>query len=486
MRAVCREINAKLTYFYGANYCKEITIALDEHGIQRVAALSKGLLRLHVERITIVVDTLYTQIVMESESETTDASLCSWYSQEALYDMNIYNCKCEFDESVANLIADGRCIQILGQALPELLEVKKFHICLPDTCSRIVPGKMKELERRWLMASKVLLAALFTAASALDQLEVNRGCHALPIPFSALDVATMHCPQWSGSMREMKLNIVNDLERDLAIHVHCLTLDCDTIINKHEFDHSNQSSDFDMFFWYDASDNDYIGDLCVMKLSSDDPVMDILKYRVCSNLLGSALRGLSSVKEFQVQQPGVARRLNDKKVPEWKFRWTAAVNTLFSIAIPQVTSLEALGTRRSGGEIDVGKSNLRSIAVCQNINYINLQAKEREVNHPETFRILRLFFESTPMLDDLQQGFGFNKYGAEFFKQLYNDFDKDISDSLKDHMNLKELTLRCVKYDDSDFGADWFSIDKQKFREKEITLKAKNGDDMRFWLDEIY
>jgi hypothetical protein len=61
LRTTCVELNAKLVYFTGSKYLKDIRGSLSEPGLLRLQEISKGPLRVHVEHVTIAVSTLFQQ-----------------------------------------------------------------------------------------------------------------------------------------------------------------------------------------------------------------------------------------------------------------------------------------------------------------------------------------------------------------------------------------------------------------------------------------
>ena len=216
LRATCREINAKVVYFFGSKYFRKVRVKLNEAGILRLQAISKGPFSCHVHGISIDVGTLFEQIICGHESDTTDASQCSWYSESAMGDLDIGNCKCSFNESVANFITDGSCSQVLSPALLEFHNLKSFSIIPPIVVGRMVEEKMEGIESRWLMASKTVLAAVFTGAVALEQFSIEQTFDSLPMPLSALEMAAIHWPKWSDSLRKLQLDLVNDLKEDVS------------------------------------------------------------------------------------------------------------------------------------------------------------------------------------------------------------------------------------------------------------------------------
>ncbi|KAH4333034.1 hypothetical protein HBI71_104510 [Parastagonospora nodorum] len=127
LRTTCVELNAKLAYFFGSKYLKDIIGSLSEPGLLRLQEISKGPLRVHVQRVTIAVSTLFQQHFYETDSDSTDATQCSWYSKSALEEMDVQYCECNFVESVAQFVADGSCSRLLRPVFSGLFKSKSFH-----------------------------------------------------------------------------------------------------------------------------------------------------------------------------------------------------------------------------------------------------------------------------------------------------------------------------------------------------------------------
>jgi hypothetical protein len=89
--------------------------------------------------------------------------------------------------------------------------------------------------------------------------------------------------------------ILNISAGQLAYHVESLVIDCDTILSKHNFNCSSQSSDFNKNDWWDGDSNDSFGEYCFTRISFDDRIMDLLKFGGCADLLGRFLSGFSNL-----------------------------------------------------------------------------------------------------------------------------------------------------------------------------------------------
>jgi hypothetical protein len=144
LRSTCREINAKVVYFFGSKYFKNVRVQLNEVGMEKLQAISHSPFRAHVCGLNIFVSTLFHQILLDGESDTTDASQCSWYGESAMGDMDIENCKCSFNESLAEFISDGSCGRMLGQALTEFNNLSSFSFRHPMVYSEGIVAEKAE------------------------------------------------------------------------------------------------------------------------------------------------------------------------------------------------------------------------------------------------------------------------------------------------------------------------------------------------------
>lgn len=61
LRTTCVELNAKLVYFFGSKYLKDIRASLSEPGLLRLQEISKDPLRVHIQCVTIAVSTIFQQ-----------------------------------------------------------------------------------------------------------------------------------------------------------------------------------------------------------------------------------------------------------------------------------------------------------------------------------------------------------------------------------------------------------------------------------------
>jgi hypothetical protein len=128
IRTTCREIHAKLIYFFGSRYLKDIEIKLAGLGMRKLQAIVDSPLRVHVRETTIDLMTLFKMRYLNDHPDTTDASQSSWYSSSAMCDMDISKCECSFNKDVANIIVDGSISQMLSPALSKFANLTSVSI----------------------------------------------------------------------------------------------------------------------------------------------------------------------------------------------------------------------------------------------------------------------------------------------------------------------------------------------------------------------
>jgi hypothetical protein len=187
-------------------------------------ALSRHPLRIHVQGITIEVPTSFEEVFLEYASDTTDVSRCPWYTKSALYNIDAAKCVCTFSGSVANFIVDDSCSQVLTPVLSQFLNLKSFHIAPLCTRGDVMAKKLREVESRWLVSYKILLAAAFTGVVALEEFVVEDNYNTLPMPLSVLDMTAVYRPKWSSSVKKLQLDLVNDLKEGKvgSLHESCV------------------------------------------------------------------------------------------------------------------------------------------------------------------------------------------------------------------------------------------------------------------------
>lgn len=162
LRATCREINAKLLYFFGLDYFKNVVIKLDGPGLSRLEAISKGAFSGYVYATTVDVHTLFKSTAVDDDWWSSDASDCSWYSINAREFWKLGNSRFCFDEGVADLLTNGTGAHVMDQALAKFINLKILRIKPPATVGRMRENKLGDLKIRWLLLSKILLSAAFS------------------------------------------------------------------------------------------------------------------------------------------------------------------------------------------------------------------------------------------------------------------------------------------------------------------------------------
>jgi hypothetical protein len=209
LRATCSQINAKIVYFFGSRYVKHAEFSLSEASFLRLQAHSKSSLSVHLPRITIDGVTLFTERFREYDSDTTDSSQSSWYTKDQLKSIGVEKCIFTFSESIANFMVSGSCSQMLIAALPRFLNLKAFRISPPYYAGEMIAKKLQEIESRWLVASKILLAAVVAGNIGLEEFAIERGYDELQLPLSALDITAGHWSKSSSSLQRLQLELVN-------------------------------------------------------------------------------------------------------------------------------------------------------------------------------------------------------------------------------------------------------------------------------------
>jgi hypothetical protein len=81
------------------------------------------------------------------------------------------------------------------------------------------------------------------------------------------------------------------------------------------------------------------------RLIFDKDVVNFLMDGTCGDTFSGCLSRLTSVEELVVGQPQVNDDMRDDKVRLLEFRWSTAVTTLISVALPQISNLKALNIK---------------------------------------------------------------------------------------------------------------------------------------------
>jgi hypothetical protein len=213
LRSTCREINAKVVYFFGSKYFRTVRFKVDQTNLVRLQAISQGTLGVHVQSIEADVSTLLEYETVETDAESTDASptIDSWYSTQQQNIYEIWQFYFSFNEDVVDFVASGACDQILSQAMAAFHNLKTFTIRPPDIMGRMKEVKMRDLLSRWLLVSKTLLSCALSHGVTLEALVTERDPDEkpLPVPLSALD-STM-IGRLQSSLRKLQLDLDIDV-----------------------------------------------------------------------------------------------------------------------------------------------------------------------------------------------------------------------------------------------------------------------------------
>jgi len=219
LRATCRELNDKLMYFFCYKYFHRIDVSLNRKQVRQLQAISKGSIAVHVEEIQLGVSTLFKHISVWYEDESTDASLCSWFSETELANMGSLYDQYQFDEDVANFITNGSCSQILSKALSQFPNVKSFIVKPPMVHWRMAKQKLEDIRSRWLVACKILLMAFFAKTTGFEHLEITYQDGHLLVPLSALDI-TAYCMPIQSSLKRVHMDFVADVSEGIDNCTH--------------------------------------------------------------------------------------------------------------------------------------------------------------------------------------------------------------------------------------------------------------------------
>jgi hypothetical protein len=71
----------------------------------------------------------------------------------------------------------------------------------------LVKKKSADIDRRWFMSCKTLLAAALAGAIALEELSIERIPGNSRMPLSALEVIASNWPQWATSLVKLDSNL---------------------------------------------------------------------------------------------------------------------------------------------------------------------------------------------------------------------------------------------------------------------------------------
>jgi hypothetical protein len=81
-RAICKTIDQKIVRHYGQKWCKDTSIKLNQAGLARIQAISRGQIAFHVQTLTVSCDTLLTSTCNNESSESSDTEDDSWFFGE--------------------------------------------------------------------------------------------------------------------------------------------------------------------------------------------------------------------------------------------------------------------------------------------------------------------------------------------------------------------------------------------------------------------
>ncbi|KAF2829657.1 hypothetical protein CC86DRAFT_403004 [Ophiobolus disseminans] len=134
LRAVCREMNAKLVYIFGCFTSK---------------LFAARILGAYIQSLSVDVTILLTKTSRESETDSSDASECSWYPEEIREAYMLEHEYFKFDEAVTDFVLNGSFVNILGQSLITLPNLQDVSIQPPFVRTGIKHNKPQDIRSRW-------------------------------------------------------------------------------------------------------------------------------------------------------------------------------------------------------------------------------------------------------------------------------------------------------------------------------------------------
>tara|TARA_R110002003_G_scaffold191_19_gene14857 strand:- start:23164 stop:23910 length:747 start_codon:yes stop_codon:yes gene_type:complete len=211
LRATCREANGKLVHFFASKYFQKLRPSLTVSHLQCLHGISKNSIGSYVQTVELSVSTLFTHIHVDPDCESTDASRCSWYTEEQLSRVGFMSDQFRFNEEVMDFMADGSCASMLGEALSGLPILKCLTIRPPTVHGRMKAAKLDDIRSRWMLACKIILSAIFSRETTVQELTFTSGQCYLAVPISALDVTATHATH-SVAMSKLCLDLVTDFK----------------------------------------------------------------------------------------------------------------------------------------------------------------------------------------------------------------------------------------------------------------------------------
>jgi len=225
LRAACRETNAKLVYFLGSAYFQDVNVKLEKEQMLHFQVVCSGHLGPHIKGICVDATTLITETNRNSDTDSTNASLCSWYSEDTRNDLYLCHDYFAFDEKVTDFVLTGSFATILGQSLTRLPNLERFSIQSPSVYNTLNRTKVKDLKRRWLIAAESALTQGLARVSKLQELVTECGESLAPTPVSALRIMTIH-GYGMGALRKLHLELDIDVSKSESLRCksHAMTI----------------------------------------------------------------------------------------------------------------------------------------------------------------------------------------------------------------------------------------------------------------------
>lgn len=153
-------------------------------------------------------------------------------------------------------------------------------------------------------------------------------------------------------------------QSSVALHIQSLAIDCDLLLEQQQpRATSSESSGCDDV----SSDSQMDEDEWNSNRTTNQSIIDLVKYGTCATLLVPALGNLSNLQELHLLQPGMLSGMKQEKRDMLRDGWAVMVRSLLSITMPRISPLQVLDMRSFGGELSVDMITLEDMAIhmCQ-------------------------------------------------------------------------------------------------------------------------
>jgi hypothetical protein len=211
LRLVCKTIDQKIGRHYGQRWCKDTCVQLDQAGLVRIQAMSRGQIAFHVQTLTISCRTLLTWTYNNESSDSSGTEKDSWlengYRISADGTVNHY----AFNETTFQLLADGTCADTLGSALLRLPNLERVYISPPSLAEGLKITYIEQIKLRWTITMKTLLSIIMSKGKPLRVLAFKypRRALRLAVHASVLEHVGIYMKQLNA-LTNLDLNFTAD------------------------------------------------------------------------------------------------------------------------------------------------------------------------------------------------------------------------------------------------------------------------------------